>query len=485
MFLQKVRRTSTLGTSTQSYSNTNQTGNSPVVQVEPGADTTKLDPTLTPTPNNPDTLTPPIQPAPTQPGLLLPVGGFFGTVYVVLTKPTPNAAVVVVEVTNDSMDYNPSVDTNMLDDPTPPPQPPSPEPLKPYFSQTYYEETIATLRFQLEYLISLDCLLAYEPTPPHILDKIITILEPAVRSSSLMYLDESGREVAMSDSHLNTDTCFFAGSVLIPPGYMKPFSYDITVPGGDTPDLFATIDVGTFEIIDPRVPAYHALPQINLRELLFTDIFKGTAVIVHRAYVDDTTSILTVIRFGADVTLSSFANICIPILDTDINHVDWGTFEVEKVETVTLTDEPDPEEPTKPPKLPVKRAYVNIGGKLVYLYSTKKETETTVFVNYDGSNYGVIVTTPDRTATIKTGKSKPTASFTNNINSYSLNTAQQALLQTCLPIPDDTLQGGFKVMASNGTTELNFKSYGFDSIFYRTPTVYNQTTIKGCAVYGL
>ena len=453
--------------------------------MEPGADTTKLDPTLTPTPNNPDTLTPPIQPAPTQPGLLLPVGGFFGTVYVVLTKPTPNAAVVVVEVTNEGMAYNASVDKVMLDDTTPPPEPPTPEPFKPYFSQTYYQEQLESLRFQLEYIISLDCLFAYEPTPPKILDNVLSIFEPIVRSTSLMYRDESNREVAIGTGQQNNNTRFSAGSGFPDPGSYVQFSYDISVLNGATEGLTTTVDLGSFLLIDPREAAYHALPQITNTNLVFTDVYKGIGGLVYRGYVDDTTSMLTAILFSADVSITSMSNICIPVLDPDLSKVDWGTFRIDKVETVTLTDEPQPTEEAEPPAIPVKRGYTNIGGKLVYLYSTKKETETTVFVNYDGSNYGVIVTTPDRTATIKTGKSKPTASFTNNINSYSLNTAQQALLQTCLPIPDDTLQGGFKAMASNGTTELNFKSYGFNSIFYRTPTVYNQTTIKGCAVYGL
>lgn len=482
MFIQKLRRTSSKGikATPYSYSNTNQTDNTPVTVVTDGGDLNHLSPTLTQPPIAPDTITPQLTPDTDRINLMLPVSGFVGTVYVVLTKATPNAAIVVVEVTNDKMDYNVALDTTMLDDPTPPPPPPNPEPNKPYYSAELNQDMLETLRFQLEYMISYDCLLSYEPTPSNVLNQFKEIYTPYVKETAYRINDDNNIPTDYGFYSISSYTryhLYFSGGEV---SFVNSFS---VLNGASDPPLTKDIDLGTFDIINPRYIAYHHLPQRNDFGIPpFVDRQLGYGVIWFRFDSSLTKSTLIGVLFQAETVFVSIANICLPVIDTDAGYIDWGTFKIVKTVIETITDEPKPTE-NKPPKIPVRRGYINIGGKLEYLYSVKKETPTEVFANHNGSNYGLIVNTPDRTKVIKQTSLMPNASFNNNVNGINLTPEQQALLEQCLPVPDDTLQGGFKAM--NGATEINFNSYGFESIFYQTPTKYNNTTLKACAVYGV
>lgn len=479
MFVRKQRRTATIGITTQSYSNTNQTNNTPVIEVAEGGDLNHLNPTLTQPPNNPDTITPVVTPETEQINLLLPVGGFVGTVYVVLAKPTPNAAVVVVEVTNDNMDYNPAIDKLLLDPEGEPPDdeepPPSPNAT---YSPRQFSTNLAATKDSIIYVIH-RALAPYEDSVVGInVDKVADILvarmTTEIKRTSYVYttngttqpIGEILSAVFASNINfvtLNYGTSATTGDIKIPLQYTELFG-----------DVVKIVQLG--EQVDIQSEIYRSVGNTTVTKQIPVNLY------IEQLFSESANNLLIICFLTQFIVTVKYkpAEYCHPLIDEF--EIDTSSFKIVNQYNFELNLETE-EAKTKPPKTPVRRGYINIGGKIVYLYTVGKQTSTTVFVNYDGTNYGVIVQTPNRTAVVKRGKTPPTASYTNNINGYNLNAAQQTLLQTCLPIPDDTLQGGFKVLAP--TTETNFKSYGFESIFYRTATAYNNTTIKGCAVYGL
>lgn len=482
MFIQKPRRTSNNGiiTTPYSYSNTNQTDNTPVTEVTGGGDLNHLSPTLTQPPIAPDTITPQLTPDTDRINLMLPVSGFVGTVYVVLTKPTPSAAVVVVEVTNDGMAYNSTIDKEMLDPVDEPEDEPEDEPNQPAkYDPNFFEMLKNTIRDELILTITYHLGNRVIPQNGRNVEKVVDILLarliPKIKRAS--YTVEIDGVVTPLMSEINTG--FIESNVNFNHWTKYDWDSELLIPVIDITDDYAsyskTINLG--ERINPRHEIYYTRGNVSETKHLSINMY-----IQQDLMEDANVTMITGFLTHFDITVNYVPVIhCAPFVESF--DIDMGTFKLDEQYDWEINTPPPEEEEPPPPKHPVRRGYINIGGKLKYLYSVKTETPTEVFINYDGSNYGVTVTTPDRTKVITQASMKPTASFTNNVNGFTLTDTQQTALEQCLPQPEDTLAGGFKAM--NGATEISFKTYGFKSIFYQTPTKYNNTTLKACAVYGL
>lgn len=468
MFIQKPRRTSSNGiiVTPYSYSNTNQTDNTPVTEVTGDGDLNHLSPTLTQPPIAPDTITPVVTPDTDRINLLLPVGGFVGTVYVVLAKPTPNAAVVVVEVTNDDMTYDEKKDVTTVG------QVKAGGALDPAEGYVFSEARLQeNKQFAKE-----ETLIAIKNT--------IAPYDEAVLGSSVYEL--AGLIVNKLTPEL-VKVSYVKDNVAVGRLYgVASFSNVnfVTLNYGDS-STSGLITIPTM----PLNPPVDEPVQINLGETvnIQNEVYKvggntaQTVVLPVKMYLeyllapltdDETTYGIASYVVQVNVTVKYIpAEYCHPLVENV--DVDAGAAKI--IDEYYFG--------SGKTKIKIRRGYTNIGGKLKYLYTVKKDTPTEVFVNYDGSNYGIIVTTPDHTEVITRASTPPTASFTNNVNGITLTAPQQTALEQCLPQPDDTLKGGFKAM--DDATEISFKSYGFKSIFYQTPTKYNNTTLKACAVYGL
>lgn len=470
MFIQKPRRTSNNGiiTTPYSYSNTNQTDNTPVTAVTAGSDLNHLSPTLTQPPIAPDTITPQLTPDTDRINLMLPVSGFVGTVYVVLTKPTPSAAVVVVEVDNDEMYYNENQDivtigaikasgaTGLGEG-----YEYSPARFE-HNLQRAKEETVSYIRQNIApYDASVIGDGAYK-----IGAMIANRLSSEIKKVSYK-LTATGEPVgalliSASASNVNFVTLNYGDSSRS--GFVSiPMMFTVTPPAEPV-----TIDLG--ETVNIQNETYKV--QGNTARTVTLPVRMYFEYLMQPLILDETTHSAACFVVQLDITVKYIPAVyCHPLVESF--DVDAGTAKIVKEHYFG----------SGTTKLRVRRGYINIGGKLKYVYTVKATKETEVFVNYDGSNYGLIVATDVVTKIVINTSLKPTASFTNNVNGFTLNATQQTALQQCLPQPDDTLAGGFKAM--NGATEISFKTYGFKSIFYQTPTKYNNTTLKACAVYGL
>jgi hypothetical protein len=479
MFISKKSKASTVGQPAYIYSNTSQTHNTPVIAVATGSDTNHLPPNLTTPPSSPDTISPTTTLSSPPPNLLLPVGGVNGKVYVILTKATPSAAVVVVEATNDYMVFDKSVDTN-------------------YFGKKLKDITEGEENEEEP---------VWTPDEKYVLDTVVKYALDALNYCAYNLTGFNSPEITNAfkgrierEPKVNAFVKYVVDNLLDAAGTYystnKTTTYDMFANldySSPTIELMAFIGVdpvvsfGVFPRINPVTEAYLNTYKTNRTSIIRVNFF---VAINYLGFKFEQIGAWLGILCGLTVTIKlHYPGSCYPLADTT------QPLDVDNITVEALTGEleivPPPDEPPLPEneyKGYVRRGYVNIGGKLKYLYSVDITQETTVYLNYDGSNYGckLIITAPQETAqtvNITTASLAPNASFTNNLSpiNAALNTTQQAALQACLPIPDDILKGGFD--SSIGA----FKSYGFASIFYksRTPVAYNDTIIKACAVYGI
>lgn len=484
MFYQKPTSAATNGNSTQYYSNTNPSNNGRIVE----ADSPKLQPGDAQPPYSPDTITPPLVPTAPSTNLLLPVGGSFGKVFVLATKPALNAAVVVVEATNDYMVFDKSIDTNYfgkkLKDLEEEPEETEEEPVwtpdEKYFLDIVVKQTIDALTESVYNLTGVD--------------------SPAITNAFKSKIERDPKVNAfvkyVVDNLLTAEGTYYDTNKMTPFYVFGKLTYE-----EPTVELMAFL--GTGSSAEDDSVSFGVFPRINPVTEAYLNSYKtgGTSTVRIQLFVAVDFAGYKFSQIGAwlgllcglTVTIKFYyPGSCYPVADTT------QPPDVDNITLKSLTGEiaivPPPDEPPLPEneyKGYVRRAYINIGGKLKYLYSVDTTQETTVHLNYDGSNYGckLIITAPQETAqtvNITTAALTPNASFNNNVNGINLTGAQQTALEQCLPQPDATLKGGFAATSSTGAA-VAFKSYGFESIFYKTrsPVAYNDTILKACAIYGL
>lgn len=472
MYTRKSRRDSREGLDPFSYYNTRDNSNTPIIQTDGGSVTTKRLPPTADSPTVVDTTTvkPKLHPIQPQPNGMMLLFGLTGRVYVVLSKPTADAAVVVVEVSHEDMFYAAAKDTN------------------------YLGGTPAVAgNFDINH--------------PNIVKVINTITAKDVAPAYM-----TKRMVEEAITHLSEHSTLLQQDDVLQA--VTWYNAATTVTGGATVggDLTAYIYTGELDLLNtPSMlnaipPPSPAIPYKVVQWGSYPVRYVPDEVVkTTKRTFDLSTHMILVIEFAVNythvvyvleakydlrVTYAAFGepgyggcppNV-IPTGGTNSETHVWDD-SIEWVRRQSYTNQDT--------RGRVRRGYTNIGGKLTYLYTVSADATTDVLLNYDGTNYGLVVSvteendgqTETKRYNVSQSSTPPSAAYLNNITGIGLSESDRTNLQPVLQQPAATNQ----TYSASIPSATSYKAYGFAPLLYANGSNdtngYNDLIIKAVAVY--
>lgn len=471
MYTRKSRRDSREGLDPFSYYNTRDNSNTPIIQTDGGSVTTKRLPPTADSPTVVDTTTvkPKLHPIQPQPNGMMLLFGLTGRVYVVLSKPTADAAVVVVEVSHEDMFYAEVADTN-------------------YLGKT---PTVAG-NFDINH--------------PNIVKVInmITDIAPTYITKSMVeeaitYLSE--HSTLLQQDYVLYAVTWYAVATTVTRG-------GASVSGDLTVYMFTgEIDtLNTSSMVISTQPLSSAIPYkvIQWGRYPVRYVPDEVAKTTKRTF-DLSTHMIIVIEFAVNYThvvyvLEAKYDLRVTYAapgEPGFDHCPPHVISPGEYNSETHVWDDSIEWVRRQSHTPhdtrrrVRRGYTNIGGKLTYLYTVSADATTDVLLNYDGTNYGLVVSvteendgqTETKRYNVSQSSTPPSAAYLNNITGIGLSESDRTNLQPVLQQPEATNQ----TYSASIPSATSYKAYGFAPLLYANGSNdsngYNDLSIKAVAVY--
>lgn len=484
MHVRKETENSKKGVDASSYSNTKDGFNSPLIKL-PGTTTVpnELPPDTDPYFPNDTPVSPKLTPSKPPTGLLLPVFGASGTIYVVLVKPVVADSLIIVEQSNEeNIKYNDKIDTKLL-------QMPVQSALPTNNLEALYNEARLIITTYATPAVALKIVDKLRQTN---LEKVITNVNEShsIVSCAIKSTVGTNGEYEYNKAPVHYDFTYLNATDIDNMVFVGMYNNDIaeevailtdvknTLPDTYNDQTLVPINFGLLTQT-PR-DLQHEAHYGNKSEITATT--KLAFTLVGYKLVDEDS------RYTFKYALAVLCQYAV----TYVFEVGYGAHqcythlidikdgnEQQLLATVAYKKEDN--------RLNVKRFYYNYNGKVNYLCTVPYTAATTVLSAFDGNLFSVwidVVFAEDETQTPKRFKVVdrrliPNASY---VNSYTLQGLTDAEVTALQPILTQLDKDKSEYSASIPTV-ATFNAYGFASLMVNSNSSYNQLTIKSVAIY--